>query len=252
MKRFLSAFILFMCLFSSFADAQSDVVLGEPIVLFDGQTLEQWQGREGLWSVEDGMIVGRTSDKDPIKENTFLVFQNDETKNGKIGDFELTIQFKIESGNSGIQYRSKILDQEKFIVGGYQADIDFGNEFAGILYEEKGRGILALRGESVTIDDDGEKLRKRFGEAKALGNGIHPGQWNDFRIVARGNHLEHYINGAKTMELVDNQPSKAATSGVIALQLHRGPAMTVRFKNIALTPFISAAPESKDSPAEAP
>ena len=146
----------------------------------------------------------------------------------------MTAQFKIESGNSGIQYRSKVLDEEKFVVGGYQADIDFKNKFAGILYEEKGRGILALRGESVTIDADGEKSKKRFGDAKALAAGIHPGQWNDFRVVARGNKLQHFINEAMTAEVIDEQPEKSSAKGVIGLQLHRGPAMTVRFKNIKI------------------
>ncbi len=83
-----------------------------------------------------------------------MIWQGDYPEN-----FELTAQFKIEGGNSGIQYRSKVIDEEKFIVGGYQADIDFSNKFAGILYEEKGRGILAKRGETVTIDADGEKSK---------------------------------------------------------------------------------------------
>ena len=216
------------------------MVLGEAIVLFDGKSLDGWKGRKDLWTVEEGVIVGRTTEESPIKQNTFLIFENDAIKEGKPKNFELALLFKIESGNSGIQYRSKMIDEDRFVVGGYQADIDFENRFAGILYEEKGRGILAQRGESVTIDDDGEKLRKRFADAKALGNGIHPGQWNDFRIVARGNRLEHYVNGAKTAELIDNQTSKAASSGVIGLQLHRGPAMTVRFKNIVLTPYLPA------------
>ena len=245
MKLPTTTFLIF-AMFASVALGQETVVLGDPLVLFDGESLEGWQGRQDLWTVEEGMIVGRTSDKNPIKQNTFLIFQNDEMKAGGLGDFELTLQFKIESGNSGVQYRSKIIDTEEFVVGGYQADIDFGNQFAGILYEEKGRGILAYRGESVTIDDDGEKIRKRFGEAKAIGMGIHPGKWNDFRVVAHGNQLQHFINGAKTIELTDNQPSEAAVSGVIALQLHRGPEMTVRFKNIVLTPFVPAKAHSSE------
>ena len=204
--------------------AQSDVT-----VLYDGGDLTGWVGRKDLWSAEDGQIVGRTSDDDPIKQNTFLIWKGDLPSN-----FELTAQFKIEGGNSGIQYRSKILDEEKFVVGGYQADIDFSNKFAGILYEEKGRGILAQRGESVTIDVDGEKSKKRFGDAKALAAGIHPGKWNDFRVVADGNKLQHFINEAMTAEVIDEQTGKSSAAGVIALQIHRGPAMTVRFKNIKI------------------
>ncbi len=203
---------------------QSDMV-----VLFNGSDLTGWQGRDDLWSVEDGQIVGQTSDENPVKENTFLVYVAEEFAN-----FELNAQFKIEAVNSGIQYRSRVIDQEKFVVSGYQADIDFANKFAGILYEEKGRGILALRGETVTIDADGEMAKVRFGDADKLANGIHPGKWNDFRVVADGNHLQHFINGALTSEVIDEQAEKSSASGIIALQLHQGPAMTVRFKNLTV------------------
>ncbi|MGI9472087.1 MAG: 3-keto-disaccharide hydrolase [Rubripirellula sp.] len=199
------------------------------VVLYDGGDLTGWVGRDDLWTAEEGQIVGRTSDENPIDGNTFLIWDGE-----KPASFELTAEFKIESGNSGIQYRSKVVDDDKFVVSGYQADIDFTNKFAGILYEEKGRGILAQRGESVTIGSDGEKTRKRFGESEALAKGIHPGQWNEFRVVADGNHLQHFINGTMTAEVIDEQSDKAAKDGVIALQIHRGPAMTVRFKNIKL------------------
>ncbi len=198
-------------------------------VLYGGGDLSGWAGRTDLWSAENGEIVGRTTDEDPIDGNTFLVWQG-----GQPDNFELTAQFKIEGGNSGIQYRSKVVDEEKFVVSGYQADIDFTNKFAGILYEEKGRGILAQRGEKVTIDAKGEKSASRFGDGEALAAGIHPGQWNDFRVVANGNHLQHFINETLTAEVIDEQSDKAATNGVIALQIHKGPAMTVRFKNIKI------------------
>ena len=98
--------------------------------------------------------------------------------------------------------------------------------------KKTGRGILAERGEKVTIGADGKKSKETFADGKKLGAGIHPGQWNDFRVVADGNHLKHFINETMTVEVIDNQSDKAATKGVIALQLHRGPAMVVRFKNI--------------------
>tara|TARA_R110002049_G_scaffold4601_4_gene31806 strand:+ start:27440 stop:28150 length:711 start_codon:yes stop_codon:yes gene_type:complete len=226
---FLSIAILVCSSLTSTSNADQPATVGDTTVLFDGSDMSHWSGRDDLWSHEDGQIVGRTSDADPIDANTFLIYQGDVPEN-----FELTLQFKIESGNSGIQYRSKVLDEQKSIVGGYQADIDFSNKFAGILYEEKGRGILAKRGESVTIDADGDKIRKRFGDEQAMANAIHPGKWNDFRVVANGNHLQHFINEAMTVEVIDEQSEKAATDGVIALQIHKGPAMTVRFKNITL------------------
>jgi hypothetical protein len=217
-------------LITTFAVAQTPAATdSDVVVLYDGGDLSGWAGREDLWSAENGEIVGRTTDENPIDGNTFLVWQG-----GQPDNFELTAQFKIEGGNSGIQYRSKVIDEEKFVVSGYQADIDFANTFAGILYEEKGRGILAKRGEKVTIDGKGEKAASRFADASALGASIHPGQWNDFRVVADGNRLQHFINGTLTAEVIDEQADKAATKGVIALQIHRGPAMVVRFKNIKL------------------
>ncbi len=221
--RFAACFTLLLCLASALP-ADDDVV----VLYGGGDDLSGWEGREDLWSVEEGAIVGRTTTAGQIKHNTFLIW-----KGGEYDNFELTAQFKIESGNSGIQYRSKVIDEEKFIVGGYQADIDFGNTFAGILYEERlGRGIMANRGESVTFDEDGEASKKRFADSKQLASGIHAGKWNDFRVVADGNHLQHFINGAMTAEVIDNQTDKSSSKGVIALQLHQGPAMVVRFKNI--------------------
>ena len=112
--------------------------LSKPVTLFDGETLEGWRGRSDLWSVADGAIVGTTTDTEPIQENTFLIYNGDLPSS-----FELTTKFMIQGGNSGIQYRSKVVDEKNFVVAGYQADIDDALKFAGINYEEKGRGILA-------------------------------------------------------------------------------------------------------------
>lgn len=223
----LSIAILFVC--TSVVAEQPESSDADVIVLYGGGDLTGWAGRTDLWSAENGEIVGRTTKEKPISGNTFLVWEG-----GQPDNFELTAQFKIEGGNSGIQYRSKLIDDQKFVVGGYQADIDFGNRYAGILYEEKGRGILAQRGQKVTIKENGEKQATSFGDATALAAGIHPGQWNDFRVVADGNHLQHFINGTMTAEVIDQQSDKAATNGVIALQIHQGPPMTVRFKNIKI------------------
>lgn len=229
--KYAAGLSLIVSLICTFVVAEDPKAASDPnvTVLFGGGDLTGWAGREDLWSAENGEIVGRTTDENPIDGNTFLVWQGGQPEN-----FELTAQFKIEGGNSGIQYRSKVVDEAKFVVAGYQADIDFTNKFAGILYEEKGRGILAGRGEKVTIDAAGEKAKERFGDEQGLAAGIHPGEWNDFRVVADGNHLQHFINEAMTAEVIDEQTGQAAAKGVIALQLHRGPAMTVRFKNIKI------------------
>ncbi|MGB0582168.1 MAG: 3-keto-disaccharide hydrolase, partial [Limisphaerales bacterium] len=117
--------------------------------IFNGKDLSGWKGNTDLWSVKDGAITGVTKAEPKLTHNTFLVWQA-----GKLENFELRLQYRIEKGNSGIQYRSHVKDQGDFgpIVSGYQADFEAGTKYSGILYEEKGRGILALRGEKVEID----------------------------------------------------------------------------------------------------
>src|SRR5262245_18299085 len=113
---------------------------------------------------------------------------------GKVGDFRITLQYKIEGSNSGLQYRSKVMYSAKWIVGEYQGDIDATNRYTGILYEERGRGILAERGQSVTIGADGKKAVEKPGDAAELAKSIHDKGWNQYVIEARGFHFRHTIN----------------------------------------------------------
>lgn len=196
--------------------------------LFDGKSLEGWDGNSKFWSVQDGAITGKTTKENPTAGNTFLIW-----KGGEVGDFELTLKFKIDGGNSGIQYRS--LDKGNHVVHGYQADIDSTNKFMGILYEEGGRGILAQRGTKVNIAKDGT-LKPETGAAsdQEVLDALKKDDWNEYRVVAKGNHLQHYLNGKLSVEVVDEQASKAAKKGILALQLHAGPPMTVQFKDIVI------------------
>ena len=195
--------------------------------LFNGQDLSGWDGNPQFWSVKDGAIVGQTTPENPTKGNTFLIWRA-----GELDDFELRLSYRIVGGNSGIQYRSK--DLGNWVVGGYQGDFEAGDTYSGILYEEKGRGILAKRGEKVTIDAQGAKHAETVADTSELQANIKKEDWNDYTIVAHGNHLTHSINGRVTAEVIDNQPGKQAFSGILALQLHAGPPMTVEFKNIRL------------------
>lgn len=204
---------------------------GKPLSLFNGRDLTGWQGDTQFWSVQDGAITGTTTNEKRLSYNTFLVWQGGEVRN-----FELRLKYRIVNGNSGIQYRSKLLDPDRFIVGGYQADIDASPRYSGILYEERGRGILAERGESVRINADGSKdVIGSLGDRDALQAKIKREDWNDYLIVAKGNHVQHYINGVLMSEATDLQHDKAAASGILALQLHQGPPMVVQFKDIQLT-----------------
>lgn len=203
----------------------------EPRELFNGQNLDGWDGNPALWRVEDGAIVGRTKEKQ-LKHNEFLIW-----KGGNVRDFKLMLQYRIEGGNSGIQYRSKVLNPKKWIVGGYQADIDSGPTYTGILYEEKGRGILAKRGERLTIDNEGKRTTEKLGDAAELQKRIHTNDWNDYTIEVRGPRMTHTINGALMSETIDEEGKNLSQSGVLALQVHAGPPMTVKFRKIVYEPI---------------
>ena len=196
--------------------------------IFNGKDLSGWKGNLTHWSVEDGAITGTNTAEKPTPHNTFIVWDKE------VEDFELRLQYKIIGGNSGIQYRSKLADAEKFIVGGYQADIDSSPTYSGINYEERGRGILAERGQSVKITGDKTvEVLKSLGDKGELQKKIKAEQWNDYVVIAKGGVLQHVINGVP-MSTVEDVSNKAQAKGILALQLHAGPPMKVQFKNIRI------------------
>lgn len=204
--------------------------------IFNGKDLSGWEGQSHLWSVVDGAIVGKSTAEKPLSGNTFLVW-----KDGEVADFELTFQYKFVSnaGNSGVQYRSKVVDEKNFVVSGYQADFEFGQTYSGILYEEKGRGILAQRGQQVKITS-GEAANKpkievtgEAGKSADIQASIKANDWNTYRIVAKGGHLQHFINGKLSVDVTDDS-KEGAKKGILALQLHAGPPMEVHFKDLVL------------------
>ena len=210
--------------------------------LFNGTDLTGWDGSKELWSVKDGMITGQTTPEHPAHGNTFLIWTN-----GTVADFELRFSYKIVPnndegfGNSGVQYRSKILKPDYWVVGGYQADFEAGQTYSGILYEEKMRGILAQRGQKTVIKEVDGKTKVEVvgavGDSKEIQAAIKKEDWNDYVVIARGNHLQHFINGKQTVDVTDEQEAKAAKSGVLALQIHQGKPMTVQFKDIRIKEF---------------
>lgn len=227
-RKIVSLFTLALvgtCLVGTSALAADD----EPgfVSLFDGKTLTGWDGNPKFWSVKDGAIVGQTTKENPTTGNTFLIW-----KGGMLEDFELRLSYRIVGGNSGIQYRSK--DMGNWVVGGYQADFEAGDTYSGILYEERGRGVLAQRGQKVIVEKDKKTVTATFADTKELQSKIKKEEWNDYVIVAQGNHLTHKINGNVTIDVTDEEVDKRAMSGILALQLHAGPPMTVEFKNIRL------------------
>ena len=201
----------------------------EPI--FDGSTLTGWDGDPSFWRVENGVIVGETTKENPLKLNTFLVWRG-----GSPGDFELKVDYKMNATNSGVQYRSvELPDVGKWVLKGYQADIDFQNTFTGQLYEERGRGFLALRGQATEVAE-GKKARvigniKNGDDAKGI---IKINDWNTLHIIAQGNTLIHILNGQVTSVVVDDDPKGRAMSGLLGFQIHVGPPMKAEFRNIYL------------------
>ncbi len=219
--------------------------------IFNGKDLSGWDGNKSVWSVRDGALTGQTTPEKTIKANTFLVYQDAQPANFELRlSFKLTAQNDKNQANSGVQYRSKVMDPATFVVGGYQADIDSTGKYAGMLYEEKGRGILMGPGEKIKIGettmvpDPKKKDGKRSQTAVEKLPGATPpaeilaayklGEWNDLVIIAKGNRLQHFLNGKLTAEVTDTDATRAPKSGVIALQLHTGPPMTVQFKNVQL------------------
>jgi hypothetical protein len=203
--------------------------------LFDGKSLKGWDGNPKFWSVQGGAIVGQTTEGNPTKGNTFLIW-----KGGKMADFDLSLEYKIEAGNSGIQYRSFIKSgqHDGWRIGGYQADLEAGDRFSGICYGEAFRGILSMRGEKTVLTiDEKKKLKKdvtKFGDSAEIGKAIKKGQWNQYRIIAKGFNFQQFINGVKTTELIDNDKKNRRKDGLLALQLHAGKPMKVLFRNIVL------------------
>jgi len=201
---------------------------------------QDWDGDPQFWRVENGSIVGESTPEKKVGPNTFLIWQG-----GVPGDFELKVEIRMNSTNSGIQYRSRLIpagqgqpaDQpgHRWRLAGYQMDMDFGNVYPGQLYEEGGRGFLTYRGTMSYIAPDGTKSKigdlKTDAEIKAA---FKPGDWNQFHLIARGNTLVHIVNGIVTAVCVDDDLKGRALGGLIGFQLHAGDPMKLELRNLAI------------------
>jgi len=237
MTRVLALAFLWLAATAGWAQEPSKAELPKPdadgwITLFNGTDLTGWEGLTDFWTVKDGVISGHEV-KEASKQ-TFLVYKV------PFGDFELRCKYKFATpdGNSGIQFRSKVLDPKTFRVGGYQADCDAKAGYDGSIYDEAsvagGRGTMSNRGEKTTWDSENkrhnEKLPQDNAELKKL---IKVGDWNDVVLVAKGNHITYTINDHLMTDLTDESP-KALKDGVLALQCHAGFTMDVQFKDLKI------------------
>jgi hypothetical protein len=199
--------------------------------IFDGKTLASWDGDSTFWRAENGEIVGESTADKPLKQNTFVIWS------GRARDFELKLDFKLTGGNSGVQYRSgPVPEAGKYVLRGYQADLDAKDMYTGMLYEERGRGFLAERGRVTRIAEGGlRKLIGSPGDGEELKAAIKNQDWNQLHVIARGNTLIHVINGRVMSVCIDDDPKGRPASDVsLGLQLHTGPPMKVEFRNIVL------------------
>ena len=185
--------------------------------------MKGWDGDPAYWKVEGGALVGESTEANPVKQNTFLIYRG-----GEPADFELKVEFRINNTNSGVQYRSVQVPADektgKWVLKGYQADIDIANQFTGMLYEERGRGFLAPRG---TLGYLSEGVRGTVGALEsgdALKAYIKEKDWNQFHVIARGGTLIHILNGHVTAVFVDDDVKNRTLEGPAGLPDPRRPA----------------------------
>lgn len=218
--------------------------------IFDGSTLKGWDGDPTFWRVENGSIVGESTATKKVAENTFMIYTA-----AQPADFNLKVEFRINSTNSGVQYRSKRLTtgvKGKWVLCGYQADIDFANQYTGMLYEERGRTFLARRGmvgysgPNATKKGQcnggpdlkqGETASGQIGSLEtsdALKAIIKVNDWNQFEVVTRGNQLTHILNGHATAMFIDDDQANRMVRGFLGFQMHMGEPMKVEFRNVYL------------------
>lgn len=230
------------CFTASFAQSTKGFVQ-----LFDGKTMDGWEGDTDYWRVENGCLVGEITPDKLLKTNSFIIW-----KGGEVADFELIVEYRITiAGNSGINYRSEQLTDVPHALKGYQADIDGKNNYTGQNYEERGRTTLAYRGQktviaplknpSASIREDvknnawtGLKVTEQLGNIDALKTHIKSEDWNEVHLIVKGNRLQHFVNGVLMSDVTDNDTANRKMKGLLGVQVHVGPPMKVEYRNIRL------------------
>lgn len=231
--------------------------------IFDGKTLNGWDGPSEVWHVEDGAIVGVSSDAHPSGTTNII------WRGGEVGNFRLRFEFKLEGtgANGGVQYRSKseapqirevpaerlaqMTDEQKqrmkkgqellkqhakWNLMGYQADFDYNNRYSGQLYEQDSpRGIIAWRGQTVATEEGKKpRLLATLGSSDELKTYIKPGEWNQLEVIADGHTLTHIINGHVMAILVDTDPKYYAAQGLLAFEIEGGGDVKISHRNVWL------------------
>ena len=208
------------------------------IPIFDGKTLNGWDGDTTFWRVENGEIIGETTPEKVMKQNSFLIWRG-----GTLKDFELKVEFRMNGTNGGIQYRSSELPNVgKWVLKGYQADLDFTEGYLGNVHDERGRAptgeghaVLSRRGE-ITRAVDGPKYKVigTIGDPTLLRGVMNVNGWNQYHIIARGRVLIQLINGQLMAVAIDEDTKNFAAEGLLGFQMHTGPPFKMEYRNVML------------------
>ncbi len=193
------------------AQALADIDPGF-VSIFDGISLAGWEGNAHFFRVEDGAIVAGSL-KEKIPNNEFLCTEK------KYGDFELKLEVRLigEGNNAGVQFRSERVPNDPE-VSGYQADVGaaWDRPVWGALYDESRRRKMLAEG-----------------DAKSVVKWVKEGDWNELRVVAKGNQIQLFLNGHPTVNYTE-QEQGIARSGIIGLQIHSGPPTEAWYRNIRI------------------
>ncbi len=242
-----SLFLFFML--GSCSTAKKGVQMdGEGFVsIFDGRTLNGWEGDTTYWRIEDSCLTGVVTPATLLKRNSFIIWKGEMPD-----DFEIKVEYKIsEEGNSGINYRSELVEGVPYALRGYQADLDGANNYTGSNYEERKRTTLASQGEKTILPpmngiNDSLKAHIKdnqwlprivsasLGDRDSLKAHIKRNDWNEYHIIAEGNHFRHYINGVLMSDVTDNDTLNRRYKGLLGVQVHVGPPMRIAYRNFRL------------------
>jgi hypothetical protein len=242
--------VLICCIFLSCSNFKKEQDNEKGFVqIFDGKSLDGWEGDPVYWSVENGNLVGTVTPETILKRNSFIIWQG-----GQPGNFELKLDYRVsKDGNSGINYRSGIIEGVPFALRGYQCDIDGANNYTGQNYEEQKRSTLAYHGQKVLLETLPDSLDKypiseftvknawtkaivldTLGDINKLNSNIKSEDWNSVHIIANDNRLQHFINSILMSDVTDNDVKNRSLKGLIGVQVHVGPPMKIEYRNIRI------------------
>ncbi len=225
-------FLITSSLYAQFPEPAADEDRGFKQILTE-ETFDNWEGDPEYWRFEDGILIGEITKDNLIEENTFIVWNGDTVK-----DFELKVEYRISpDGNSGINYRSERVGDQRYVLRGYQADLDGANKWSGQVYEEKGRAFLALRGQVTHVKENDTPVEiGSTGDEEELASVVDKDGWNEYHLIVRGNKIIHLLNG-EVMSIVIDDGEKQSKEGLLGVQVHQGPPMKVEYRNMRLKEF---------------